>query len=240
METFNLTCQGWARAVAVGSVYDPRWRVYGAASLQRKDARMEFADVVRKRRMVRHFKPDPVAIETLDELMRLTQRAPSAGYTQGQSFVLVTDPAMRKALANACGEDEHYVGALGHPWISEAPAQFVACVSEDAYHNRYQESDKLQADGAEIVWPVPYWHFDIGASCMVLLLAVVDAGLAAGYAGVLDMPRVRELLGIPAEVTPVGVIPVGYPDQDVKSPSLKRGRRSFEGFLHRERWQQPA
>ena len=60
---------------------------------------MEFAEVVRKRRMVRHFKPDPIDPATLDELMRLTERAPSAGFTQGQSFVLVTEPGMRKELA---------------------------------------------------------------------------------------------------------------------------------------------
>lgn len=197
---------------------------------------MEFADVVRKRRMVRHFKPDAVEPETIDEIMRLVQRAPSAGYTQGQSFVLVTEPATRKALARACGEDDHYEAAFGHPWISEAPVQLVACVSEDAYHKRYQEADKTREDGSEIEWPVPYWHFDIGAAVMILLLAVVDAGLAAGYAGVINVPAARAALDIPAEVLPVGVIPVGRPAQDIPSPSLKRGRKSFEGFLHRERW----
>jgi nitroreductase len=84
---------------------------------------------------------------------------------------------------------------------------------------------------------VPYWHFDIGCSSMILLLAVVDAGLAAGFAGVPDAQAVRELLGIPDEVTPVGVIPIGYPDDDVPSPSLKRGRRALDEFVHRERWQ---
>lgn len=44
---------------------------------------MEFADVVRKRRMVRHFKPDPIDPEVIDNVLRLAQRAPSAGYTQG-------------------------------------------------------------------------------------------------------------------------------------------------------------
>ena len=71
--------------------------------------------------------------------------------------------------------------AFGHQWVSEAPVESAACVSEDAYHKRYQEPDKTREDGAEIDWPVPYWHFDIGALSMVLLLAVVDAGLAAGY-----------------------------------------------------------
>jgi nitroreductase len=70
----------------------------------------------------------------------------------------------------------------------------------------------------------------------VLLLAAVDNGLAAGYAGILDTPGLKKLLNIPDEVTPVGVIPIGYADEDVRSPSLKRGRRNFDDFVHRERW----
>jgi nitroreductase len=77
---------------------------------------MEFADVVRRRRMVRHFTPDPVENSVIDDILRLAQRAPSAGYSQGQSFVVVTEPEMRRALAEAVGE-RHYVDAFGNPWI---------------------------------------------------------------------------------------------------------------------------
>ncbi|HUG14213.1 MAG TPA: nitroreductase family protein [Thermomicrobiales bacterium] len=198
--------------------------------------RMEFADVVRKRRMVRHFKPDPVDYAAIERAMRAAQRAPSAGYTQGQSFIIVTDAATRREVARTCGEDEHYEQAFGHRWISEAPVQAIACVSEAAYHRRYQEADKLLEDGSEIEWPVPFWYIDIGCSVMALLLAVVNEGLAAGYAGIPDTPALKQLLGIPAEVTPVGVIPIGHADQDVPSPSLKRGRRALDSFMHRERW----
>jgi nitroreductase len=197
---------------------------------------MEFADVVRKRRMVRHFKTDSLDPAVVERIMRLTQQAPSAGYTQGQSFVVVTDADTRRAVGRLCGEDEHYHRAFGHRWISEAPVQVIACVSEDAYHRRYQEADKTRDDGSEIDWPVPYWWFDIGCSSMLLLLAAVDEGLAAGYAGVIDFDAFRNLLGIPPEVTPGGVIPIGYPDEDIRSPSLKRGRTAFERFVHWERW----
>jgi nitroreductase len=196
---------------------------------------MELEEIVRKRRMVRHFKPDPIDPDTVERIMHLTQRAPSAGYTQGQSFIVVTDPEMRRSIGRLCGE-EHYKAAFGHRWVSEAPVQVVACVSEHAYHSRYQEADKLREDGTEIEWPVPYWYFDIGCSCMIFLLAVVDEGLAAGYAGVTDFAAFRELLGIPEEVIPVGVMPIGYAEQDIPSPSLKRGRTNFERFVHRERW----
>ncbi len=197
---------------------------------------MEFADLVRKRRIVRHFKPDPVEPEVIDRMLDLARRVPSAGFTQGQDFIVVTDPELKRAVARLCGEAEHYEPSFGHPWISEAPIQIIPCANEGAYHRRYQESDKVRDDGAEIEWPVPYWIMDTGCSVMVLLLAVVDEGLAAGYAGFQDLPGARDLLGIPEDVIPVGVIPVGHRDQDVPSPSLKRGRKAMQAIVHQDRW----
>ena len=196
---------------------------------------MDFADVVRKRRMVRHFSDEPVAPEAVDRILDLARHAPSAGFTQGQSFVVVTDPAMRRKIAALCGEEE-YVASGFHPFVSGAPVLLIPCTSEAAYHRRYQEPDKIQEDGTEIVWPVPYWHMDIGCAVMIALLAVVEEGLAAGFAGAHDLSALRALLGIPDEVTPVGVIPIGHRAPDKPSPSLKRGRKAEAEYIHRERW----
>jgi nitroreductase len=196
---------------------------------------MEFTEVVRKRRMVRNFTREPVEPEVIERILELARHAPSAGFTQGQYYIVVTRPDLKKEIARLCGE-EHYVDMGFHPWISEAPVLVVACTSEEAYHRRYQEPDKVREDGTEIEWPVPYWHFDIGASCMILLLAVVNEGLAAGYAGVPDLDALRSVLNIPREVTPVGVIPIGHRAPDVPSPSLKRGRTPKATYVHREQW----
>ncbi|MDQ3927696.1 MAG: nitroreductase family protein [Chloroflexota bacterium] len=196
---------------------------------------MEFKDVVLKRRMVRHFLPEPVDPQVISRILELAQHAPSAGYTQGQSFVVVTNPETKKALADLCGE-ESYVSRGFHPFISGAPVLIVPCTSEEAYHRRYREPDKMEPGGEEIEWPVPYWHMDIGCAVMILLLAVVDEGLAAGFAGTHDLNAVRSLLNLPAEVTPVGVIPIGHRAPDVPSPSLKRGRKKLEQQVYYERW----
>jgi nitroreductase len=196
---------------------------------------MQFSDVVRRRRMVRHFTDEPVSPEAIDRVLDLARHAPSAGFTQGQSFVVVTRPDLKQAIAELCGEPE-YVARGFHPFISGAPVLVVACTSEAAYHRRYQEADKTQADGSEIVWPVPYWHMDIGCAVMLVLLAAVDEGLDAGFAGAHDLDALRELLGIPADVTPVGVIPIGHRAPDTPSPSLKRGRKPTAEYVHHEQW----
>lgn len=59
---------------------------------------MEFTQLVRRRRMVRHFKPDPGAPEVIDRVLALVRHAPSAGFTQGQSFIVVTRPDLKRAL----------------------------------------------------------------------------------------------------------------------------------------------
>lgn len=199
---------------------------------------MDFREIVLKRRMVRHFSPEPVDLEALKRILDLARHAPSAGFTQGQSFVVVTQPELRQQIAHLC-EEESYVESGFHPFISEAPVLVIPCTSEAAYHRRYQEADKVNEDGSEIIWPIPFWHMDIGCAIMLLLLGVVDEGLVAAFAGIPDPANydtLRTLLGIPAEVTPVGVIPVGHRAPDKLSGSLKRGRKAEEDYVHYERW----
>ena len=196
---------------------------------------MEFQDVIRKRRMVRNYTDEPVDAGTIDRLIDATRRAPSAGFSQGQYLVVITSADTRKAIAEQSGEPE-YVAAGFDPWISRAPVHFVICTSEADYHRRYREADKVDRDGREITWPVPYWWVDAGASLMLLLLAAVDEGLAAGLLGVHSIPGLRSLLGIPDEITPIGVVTVGHAAPDRKSGSLKRGWKPEVDVVHRERW----
>ena len=196
---------------------------------------MEFSEVVRRRRMVRNYTGAPIASAALDRILDTASRAPSAGHTQGQSFIVITSELGRREIATLAGEDE-YVEAGFDPWISRAGALVVVCVSESAYHRRYSEADKTDAEGNEISWPIPFWWVDAGAAMMALLYAAVDEGLAAGFLGVHSISDLAEALAIPEDVTPIGVVTIGHPAPDRRSGSLARGRRPREEVVRQETW----
>jgi nitroreductase len=197
---------------------------------------MEFADVVMKRRAVRRFEEGGVDRGVIERIARLAQRTPSAGFSQGQRLIVVREPEQRRQVAQIYGEDPD--DELSGPWISECAAQFIPCVSEEIYHRRYQEADKIDEEGREIDWPIPYWWVDIGATMQNVMLAAVAEGLGCGFAGgpAESIAELKAHLAIPDEFWPIGVMPVGKPLRDVRSPSLKRGWVPFEDFARWERW----
>ncbi len=195
---------------------------------------MDFKQVVAHRRMIRNYEDRPVDPATVDRILDTARRAPSAGFSQGQAFVVVTDPERRRRVAALCGEEE-YLSAGFDPWISRAPVHVVLCVSEEIYRSRYREPDK-SPDGSGIEWPVPYWWVDAGAAMMMLLLAAVDEGLGAGFLGAHAVAELEEYLELPADMRAVGIVTLGHPAPDRRSGSLKRGRRPLEDVVHRERW----
>lgn len=184
--------------------------------------------------MVRNYLLDPVETAALERVVQAARRAPSAGFSQGTGFVIVTEPDLRTAIAASCHESE-YVAAGFDPWISRAPAHIVLCVSEEAYHRRYRESDKVDDEGNEIDWPIPFWWVDAGAALMLVLLAAVDEGLAAGFLGA-NAEDLRTILKLPGEMVPVGIVTIGYPAPDRRSGSLKRGWRPYDQVIHWQTW----
>jgi nitroreductase len=199
---------------------------------------MEFKEVLEQRRMVRNYREAPIDPTTLSRVASAALRAPSAGNSQGLAVVVVTDRQRRQAIADL-GDEAAYVAAGFDPWISRAPAHIVISISEQVYHDRYREPDKIDDRGEEISWPVPYWWVDAGAAMMAVLLAAVDEGLAAGFLGVHSIPDLRKLLEIPDHFSPIGLITVGQPVPDRRSTSLDRGQRPLEETLHFETYTAP-
>jgi nitroreductase len=182
---------------------------------------MEFTEVLRRRKMVRGYTDEPVECESVERIVERARKAPSAGFSQGLRFVVVTELEGRRAVARAGGEEWYAERGMGG-WLSQAPVQVVVCVLEEDYHERYRRADKLQEDGTEIDWPVPWWYADAGKAIMLLLLAAVDEGLGAGMFGFHDAESCREALGIPEDVTPVAAVTIGHPGAETVAGSRSK------------------
>jgi len=194
--------------------------------------------VVRRRRMVRNFDPDrPVPPGAVDRLLDLAIRAPSAGFTQGWAFLVLTSAAERDRFWTATTPP----GRVPDRWLAgmrRAPLLVVPHGSREAYLDRYAEPDKGWTDRDESRWPVPYWYVDAGFASLLMLLAAVDGGLGGCFFGIPSqrLATFRGAFGVPETYTPVGAVAIGYPAPDHRSPSLRRGRRPVTEVAHWGRW----
>jgi nitroreductase len=199
---------------------------------------MELGEVVRRRRMVRAFTGEPVAPATVDALVDLARRAPSAGHSQGWAFVVLegTEQTSRYwdvALPPDRREGFRWQGLL------EAPVLVVALVRPAAWVDRYAEPDKAGTGlgAGEAAWPVPYWWVDGGMAVEHLLLGAVDAGLGACFFGLFGHERaVLDALGVPEGWRGLGIVALGHPAPDEPGRSTGRGRRSLDEVVHRGGW----
>lgn len=191
-------------------------------------------DVVRQRRMVRRYDPGrPIDRATVDHLLDLARRAPSAGFTQGGHFLVLETEADRAAFWTEATDR----GGTADGWLTGmrgAPVLILVFSDRGAYERRYRHPDKQAhpADRAAPVrtleqrWPVPYWDIDAGMAALLILLGAVDAALAGCWFGVPTdrVDAVRRRFDVPPGLVPVGVVSLGYPLADAQSRGTPDGR----------------
>ena len=197
--------------------------------------------MIKRRKMVRAFTGEPLAPDITDRLLRAANRAPSAGFSQGYSFLVLEGAAQTAPLWQLYYEDASHAGLREAEEraeiaaLSRAPLVIVTLASKDIYLDRYARPDKDWTDRDESRWPVPYWYIDTGFTALLILLAVVDEGLGIPPEMMLAF---RARFGVPDQWTPIGAIAIGHPDPgaDPVPPARASDRKSLDELVHRARW----
>ena len=189
--------------------------------------------------MVRSFRQEPVAPETIDRVMACVVHAPSAGYSQGNEFLVLDAPADVAAFLRLV-EHPDFPTPPEHRGV-EPPVIVLVLANAGAYTTRYSAPDKIQfgLDKPEN-WPVPFWDVDAGMASMLILLAAIDNGLGAFFAGVFEPEAVTAHFGVPDRFRIVGMIGLGHPAEvDVASAdasAFKLRRRPLSELVHHGHW----
>lgn len=203
---------------------------------------MEFEAVVRNRRMVRSFRTTPIDRSLILELLDLARRAPSAGNTQGTTFLVLDGEDVGRFWDTTLAVDRR----PDFPWprLLEAPVIVLPCGDERAYVDRYAEADKASTGLGEDAeaWGIPYWHVDTAMATMTLLHAAVERELGALFFGLFgNEAGVAAMVGLPDGVRPIGAVALGWPDgADRASSSARRGRRPLDDVVRWGSWDDGA
>lgn len=170
---------------------------------------MTIYEVIAARKSVRAFQNTDVPEETLLRILNAARLAPSARNRQEWRFVVVRDPAMRVKLAEAAN-NQRFVG--------EAPVVLACCAETDEH---------LMACG-QACYPI-----DVAIAMDHLSLCAAAEGVGTCWIGSFNEAKVKELLGIPAGVRVVELMPLGYPKDP--APTAKT-RFPLGTIVKRERW----
>ena len=169
---------------------------------------MDFFEVVNERHSMRAFASQAVEEEKLQKILEAANQAPSAGNMQGYEIYLVKREAHRKALVRA---------ALDQEFIAEAPLTLVFCANPARSAARYGQR------GVRL-----YSVQDATIACTFAMLAATALGLSTVWVGAFEEEAVREAAGIPQDLTPVAMLPIGYAG---KKPRITP-RRELSDLVH--------
>lgn len=165
----------------------------------------DLLDFIRSRRSVRKYTDEPVTESDIQKLLEAAMAAPSGRNLRPWEFVVVTDAATRAELSKS-----HPAAAMA----ASAPVVFVVCGREpDSFH----------------------WIVDGAAATENLLLAAVALGLGGVWLGIYPYPdreaHVRQVVGLPDNVRPLCMLPIGHPAESPES------RTQFDvAHVHRNRF----
>ncbi len=169
---------------------------------------MNFSELIKKRYSVRAYKPDPVPEDKLQQVLEAARLAPTAANRQPFQLIVIHTAGKAEALGRI------YV----RPWFPLAPLVICAC--------GIPEQGWVRRDGK------PYLDVDIAIVMDHMTLAAADIGLGTCWIGGFDAVAAREVLGIPANVEPIALTPLGYPDDQPK----EKKRKSLSELVRYERW----
>jgi nitroreductase len=197
---------------------------------------VDFAELLRRRRMVRAFDGSRVAPDVLERVLDAARRAPSAGNSQGWAFVVLEGPDTKKFWDVTLPEDKR--GSFRWQQLLDAPVIVLPLADREAYLSRYREPDKAATGLGEAGrWPIPYWQVDTAFATMLLLLAAEDEGLGALFFGVFrGGDKLLSTLGVPLGLELIGAVAIGHPAADEPGRSAERPRRPLDEVVHRGGW----
>ncbi len=196
---------------------------------------VEFYELMKRRRTVREFSPEPVPFELIELAIRTSGVAPSGANQQPWRFVVVSNAGIKRQIRLAAEEEEreNYGGRFPDEWLQAlAPLgtdwrkEFLEIAPYLIVVFKLDYGVERLPDGGEHKVKHYYVNESVGIACGMLLAALHNAGLATLTHTPNPMGFLSEILKRPKNEKPYLLIPVGYPADGATVPDITK--KSFE------------
>ncbi|XP_078412763.1 iodotyrosine deiodinase [Cetorhinus maximus] len=187
----------------------------------------KFYQQMNARRSVRFFSEEMVPREVIDSIIRTAGTAPSGAHTEPWTFVVIQDPETKHQIRAIIEEEEeiNYKKRMGKKWVSDLKQMRTNWIKDYLDAAPYLILVFKQTYGILPTGKKTHYYNEISVSisCGILLAALQNAGLVTVTTTPLNCgPRVRVILGRPANEKLLLLLPVGYPAEDATVPDFKR------------------
>jgi nitroreductase len=191
----------------------------------------EFEARMKSRRTTRQFSPDPVPFELIETAIRIAARAPSGANQQPWSFVVVSNPEIKRQIREAAEaeERESYERRMPDEWLQAlAPLgtdwhkEFLQIAPYLIVVFRQDYGLKREADGSERKVKHYYVQESVGIACGFLIAALHWMGLATLTHTPSPMGFLARILNRPPNEKPYLLLPVGYPAPGAEVPDIPK------------------
>ena len=183
------------------------------------DLRMPLEEAMETQRAIRRLKPDPLEDALILRLLELALKAPTGSNAQNWEFVVVRDPAVKRRLARRNRQAWRLYGGIGRRLARTDPKMLRLLDAVQWQADHFEEIPLIVVAclrGLRVPFPPLFaasYYGSIFPSVQNLLLAARAAGLGAAL---ITLPlwstfSVRRILGLPWNVTPCAVVPLGWP-----------------------------
>jgi len=183
----------------------------------------DLLELLRSRRSVRFFSPDPVPREMIETAVATAGTAPSGANQQPWTFVAVSDPETKRRIRLAAEEEErkNYEGRFPERWLDDlAP---LGTGSEKPY---LEIAPWLVVVFRATTGPDGeqryYTQESVGLACGMFFTACHAMGLATLCHTPNPMRFLNEILARPDREKPYMLVPVGYPAPDCVVPDITK------------------
>jgi len=172
-------------------------------------AGVRVTEVIARRVSCRAYKPDPVPLAHVEQILEAARLAPSACNQQPWRFAVVSDPELRRRIV-----EEGFLPGIKMTWAVAAPVHVVIGMETSFLMHRLAAS----VSGVDYPW------VDVGIAGEHLVLAATELGLGTCWIGWIRPRAIARIVGWPRAMKPVVVITVGYPSE-VETGKLPASRR---------------